>query len=83
MIKLGFKTVYIIFHISAKKHRLWVLVRTASPMRFQRIPTIYVLCRDVKNNSIFLSEIFQFLGVKFCIYLRRRVFVMGDNLHEM
>ena len=30
IIKLGFTGVYIIFHISAQKHRLWVLVRTAS-----------------------------------------------------
>ena len=31
-----------IFHISAQKHRLWVLVRTASSRRFYRVPTIYV-----------------------------------------
>ena len=30
MVKLGFTGVYIIFLISAQKHRLWVLVRTAS-----------------------------------------------------
>ena len=34
IVKLGFTGVYIIFHISAQKHRLWVLVRTASPRRF-------------------------------------------------
>ena len=34
MVKLGFTGVYIIFLISAQKHRLWVLVRTASPRRF-------------------------------------------------
>ena len=34
IIKLGFTGVYIIFLISAQKHRLWVLVRTASPRRF-------------------------------------------------
>ena len=34
IVKLGFKRVYIIFLISAQKHRLWVLVRTASPRRF-------------------------------------------------
>ena len=33
-VKLGFTGVYIIFHISAQKHRLWVLVRTASARRF-------------------------------------------------
>ena len=30
-VKLGFTGVYINFLISAQKHRLWVLVRTASP----------------------------------------------------
>ena len=34
IVKLGFTGVYIILLISAQKHRLWVLVRTASPMRF-------------------------------------------------
>ena len=34
IIKLEFTGVYIIFLISAKKHILWVLVRTASPRRF-------------------------------------------------
>ena len=33
-VKLEFTGVYIIFLISAKKHRLWVLVRTVSPRRF-------------------------------------------------
>ena len=34
VVKLGFIGVYIIFLISAQKHRLWVLVRTASLRRF-------------------------------------------------
>ena len=34
IVKLGFTGVYIIFLISAQKHRLWVLVRTALPRRF-------------------------------------------------
>ena len=33
-VKLGFTGVYIILLISAQKHRLWVLIRTASPRRF-------------------------------------------------
>ena len=33
-VKLGFTGVYIIFLISAQKHRLWVLVWTASLRRF-------------------------------------------------
>ena len=43
LVKLGFTGVYIIFLISAQKHRLWVLVRTASPRRFSQVPTNYVL----------------------------------------
>ena len=70
IVKLGFTGVYI-FHISAQKHRLWVLVRTASP-----VPTIYVLSRNMKNIIFFLSENFQFLEVNFSIYLNWRVFVM-------
>ena len=34
IVKLGFTGVYIIFLISGQKHRLWVLVRTASSRRF-------------------------------------------------
>ena len=34
IVKLGFTGVYIFFLISAQKHRLWVLVRTASSRRF-------------------------------------------------
>ena len=58
---------YIIFHISTQKHRLWV----------------FVLSRNVKNIK-FLSENFQFLEVKFSIYLNRRVFMMISKcfLHD-
>ena len=34
IVNLGFTGVYIIFVISAQKHRLWVLIRTASMRRF-------------------------------------------------
>ena len=34
IVKLGCTGVYIIFLISAQKHRLWVLVKTASSRRF-------------------------------------------------
>ena len=76
IVKLGFTGVYIIFLIFAQKHILWVLVRTASPRRFERVPTIYVLNRIMKNIRFFLSENFPFLVVKFSIYLNRRVFAM-------
>ena len=64
-VKLGFTGVYIIFLISAQKHRLWVLVRTAS--------------QKYEKYQIFLPENFQFLLVKFSIYLNRRVSI-GDGL---
>ena len=75
IVKLRFTGVCIIFLIPAQKHRLWVLVRTASSRRFLRVPTIYVLSRNKKNIS-FLYENFQFLEVKFSLYSNRHVFVM-------
>ena len=53
IVKLGFTGVYIIFLISCQKHRLWVLVRTASSRRFKWVPTIYFLSRNMKNIRIF------------------------------
>ena len=34
IVKLGFTGKYVIFLISSQKHKLWVLVRTASARRF-------------------------------------------------
>ena len=76
IVKLGFTGVYIFCFISATKHILWVLVRTASARRFQRVPIIYALNRNMKNIRAFVSENFQYFEVKFSIYLNRRVFVM-------
>ena len=67
IVKRVYRGIYY-FLISAQKHRLWVLVRTAS--------TTYVLSRHMKNIRIFVSENFQFLEVKVSIYLNRRVFIM-------
>ena len=68
MVKLGFIGVYMIFLISTQKHILWVLVRTST----------HNLCfgKKCEKYQIFLSEHFQYLEVKFYIYLNRRVFVM-------
>ena len=76
IVKLGFTGVYIILLISAQKHRLWVLVRTASPRRFERVPTICGLSRKMKKISEILFDNLPFLVVKFSVYLNRRVFVM-------
>ena len=47
-----------IFLIFAPKHRLWVLIRTASPRWFY-----YVLSKNKKNNKN-SAENFQFLKLK-------------------
>ena len=39
IVKVGFTGVYIIFLISAQKHRLWVLNRTASPRQLVLMST--------------------------------------------
>ena len=55
-----------IFHISAKKHKLWILVRTSSTRRFERVHTICVLSRNKKNNVYPCKPQFYFikLGLK-------------------
>ena len=55
------------FLIFAPKHRLWVLVRTASARRFSRVPTIYVLSKNIKNIKIF--------GVKFSFFTVKKISV--------
>ena len=79
--KLGFTGVYIIFLISAQKHRLWVLVRTASSNRLGEavLTSTHDLCFEqtyIKYQN-FSSENVHFLMVKFSKYLNRRVFVMN------
>ena len=51
-------------------------VRTASSRRFYRVPTIYVLSRNMKNIRLFYLNIYTVLVVKFSVYLNRRYFVM-------
>ena len=73
IVKLGFTGVYIIFLISAQKHRVRVLVRTEAVLT-----NTHNLCFEQKYEKyqIFLSENFQFLEVKFSTYLNRHVFVI-------
>ena len=68
------------------KHRLWVLIRTAWPRRFQRVPTINVLNKHIKNNKIFFNEISSsiFTGEKIICILHGQILVMQmyvDILH--
>ena len=70
IVKLGFTGVYIIFLISAQKHRLWVdeaVLTSTHNMCFEQIYEKY---------QKFLSENFHFLVGKFSVYLNRYVFVM-------
>ena len=64
IVKLGFTGVYIIFLISAQKHRLWVLVRTASSRRFYKYPQSMFWAEIWRISDFFLSENFQFFGGK-------------------
>ena len=60
------------------KHRLLVLVRTASTRRFWRVPTIYVFEQNKKNNVYPRKPQFFYIKVGFKgLKLYRDVFVMG------
>ena len=74
IVKLVFTGVYIIFFISAQKHRLWVLVRTASAV----LTSTHNLRFEQKYEKYqnFLSENLHFFVVKFSGYLNSLVFVM-------
>ena len=65
IVKLGFTGVYIIFLISAEKHRLWVLVRTAV------LTSTHNLCFEQKYEKIsecFIWKFSVFGGENFYIF---------------
>ena len=75
IVKLGFTGVYIIFLISAQTIDCGYsleLPRRGRSNKYQQS----VLSRNMKNIGVFLSENFEFLEMKFSMYLNRRVFVM-------
>ena len=80
IVKLGFtgvqKNVYNIFLISAQNIDCGY---SLEPPRRGGSNDTHNLCLEQKNEKYqsFLCEIFQFLKVKFSIYLYRRVFVMA------
>ena len=65
IVKMGFTGVYIIFLFSAQKHRLWVLVRTAS---FLRVTTINDLSNNMKNIKVFIRKFSVFGGKIFYMF---------------
>ena len=78
IVKLGFTGVYIIFLILLKN--IDCEYSLEPPRRDEAVLTsTHNLCFEQKYEKyqIFLSENFQFLVVKFSIYLNRRVFVMA------
>ena len=80
MVKQGFTGVYIIFLISAQNIDCGYSLGPHRRGGSNKYPHISVLSRNRKNIRFFLSENFQFLVVKFSIYLNRRVFVMKLEL---
>ena len=74
IVKLGFTGVYIIFLISAQKHRLWVLAEAV-------LTSTHNLCfeRNMKNIRFFIWK-FSLFGGKISVYLNRHVFVMWENI---
>ena len=75
IVKLRFTGVNIIF---ALKHRLWVLVRTAS-----RAPTINVLSKNKKNITFCHLKITIFTVMKYRRILHVHVFVMMSSFNVM
>ena len=70
-----------IFLIFAPKHRLWVLVRTASSRRFKRVRTIYVLSKHKKNINFLPMQFSIFTGENnLCVFVmcRKRLVWYGS-----
>ena len=70
--------------ISAKKHRLWVFVRTASQRRV--LTSTHNLCFEQKYEKyliFFCLKIFNFSVINFSVYLNRHVFVMTCGRYSL
>ena len=81
IVKLGFTGVYIIFLISAQNIDCGY---SLEPPRRGGSNEYHNLCIVQKYEKYlsFLSENFQFLEIKFSIYLNRRVFVMWTSANS-
>ena len=76
IVKLGFTGVYIIFLIFAQNIDCWYSLEPPRRGGSNEYPQSMFWAEIWKLSDFFLSENFQFLKVKFSIYLNRRVFVM-------
>ena len=76
IVKLGFTGVYIIFLISAQKHRLWYSLEPPQRGGSNEYPQSMFWAGVWKISEFFIRK-FSFFGCKiFNIHLNRRVFVM-------
>ena len=82
IVKLGFTGVYVIFHISAQKHRLWYSLEPPRRGGSNEYPQS-MFGVEIGKISAFLSENFHILVVKFSVYLNRRVFVMFQSFKSL
>ena len=79
IVKLGFTGVYIIFLFLLKNINCGYSLEPPRRGSSNEYPQS-MFWAEIWKISEFLSENFQFLEVKFFIYLYRRVFVMGFNI---
>ena len=78
IVRLGFTGVYFIFLIFAQKHRLWVLVRTASPSTQSMF---WAKLWKISEFLFFFYYLKFFSFGNFFIYLNRHVFVMITKVY--
>ena len=78
IVKLGITGVYIIFLISAQKHKLWVLVRTALLRESNKHPQSMFWAEIWKISEFFIWKL-SFFGDEISIYLNRRVVVRWSD----
>ena len=82
----GISIFLILFLIFVPKYRLWVHVGTPSARRFQRVPTINVLSKCIKNIDFFfpIFNVSIFTAEKILCVLNGQVFVMlPENLPKL
>ena len=76
IVKLGFTEVYIIFIISAQKHRLWYSLELPRRGGSNEYSQSMFLAEIWKISEFFIWKFSFFLVVKFSVYLNSLVFVM-------
>ena len=79
IVKLGFTGVYIIFLISAQNIDCGYSLEPPRRGGSNEYPQSMFWAEIRKISEFFLSENFQFLEVKFSLYLNRHVFVMDPG----